>query len=109
VAANRAYLTGLGLTPSAMRNGLVQPLSGDHAAVIVAARRLAQSAAVARAERQLAERQRALDARRRARRAHEAQLRAALDALRADEAHAVALLKAAEVTLEDVRAEDFVR
>jgi uncharacterized protein YlxW (UPF0749 family) len=56
---------------------------------------------------QLAKRQRLLDAKRRARRTHEAQLRAALDALTADEAHAQQLVAAAQQTLQDVRSEGF--
>jgi hypothetical protein len=56
---------------------------------------------------QLVKRQRLLDAKRRARRTHEAQLRAALDALMADEAHAQQLVVAAQQTLQDVRSEGF--
>lgn len=56
---------------------------------------------------QLAQRLRLLDARRRARRLQEAQLRAALDALTADEAHAQQLVVAAQQTLDDVKSEAF--
>ncbi|KAF6266560.1 hypothetical protein COO60DRAFT_1632663 [Scenedesmus sp. NREL 46B-D3] len=107
VAANRAYLHGLGLASSAMQQGLVGALDPNHTAVVAAARKLARQAAVARAEKQLAKRQRLLDARRRARRMHEARLRAALDALTADEAHAQQLVLGAQQTLDDVRSEGF--
>lgn len=98
LAANRAYLRGLGLTPSAIKAGLISALDPDHSAVAEAARRLAQQEAVARAEKQvrrsvlcthatqthaahcrplharaqLQQKQRELDARRRARRTQEA-------------------------------------
>jgi hypothetical protein len=53
VAANRAYLRGLGLSSSAMQQGLVAPLDPHHSAVVEAARKLAKQAAVARAEKQV--------------------------------------------------------
>lgn len=53
MAANRAYLRGLGLSSSAMQQGLVAPLDPNHAAVVAAARKLAKQAAVARAEKQV--------------------------------------------------------
>jgi hypothetical protein len=53
VAANRAYLRGLGLTPSAIQQGLIPPLATNHLAVVAAAHKLAQQEAVARAETQV--------------------------------------------------------
>jgi hypothetical protein len=56
VAANRAYLQGLGLASSAMQQGLVAPLDPNHTAVVAAARKLAKQAATARAEKQVGDR-----------------------------------------------------
>jgi hypothetical protein len=44
---------GLGLSTSAMQQGLVAPLDPNHTAVVAAARKLAKHAAVARAEKQV--------------------------------------------------------
>eukprot|EP00775_Hariotina_reticulata_P007949 gene7949-8147_t len=103
VAANKAYLRGLGLTPSAIQQGLIRPLALDHMAVVAAARKLAQQEAVAQAEVQLLKRQRLLDAARRLRRGHELRLKVALESLAAGEARAVQQLEAARQTLEDVK------
>jgi hypothetical protein len=72
-------------------------------AMVTAARQIAKQAAVRRAEQQVSQRQRILDVRRRARRGHEAQLRAALTALAADEAQAQQLVRVAQETLEEVK------
>eukprot|EP00878_Enallax_costatus_P019077 GHUV01020115.1.p1 GENE.GHUV01020115.1~~GHUV01020115.1.p1 ORF type:complete len:119 (+),score=38.68 GHUV01020115.1:449-805(+) len=103
VAANRAYLRGLGLGPSAIQSGLIDPLPTDHMAMVAAARQIAKQTAIRRAEQQLYQRQRVLDARRAARRGHEAQLRSALESLAADEAQAQQLVLLAQQTLEDMR------
>lgn len=106
VAANKAYMLGLGLGQSGsatQQQPGVQPLEPNSAAVIAAARHLAQQAAVQRAKRQLDASQRLLDARRRARRLQERRLRATLEALTADEAAAAQQVADARRTLEDVR------
>lgn len=113
VAANRAYLIGLGLGPQPSAQQQEQPgaaaLEGDHAAVRAAARQLAQQAAVQRAKRQLDGSQRLLDAKRKARRQQEKRLRATLEALCADEAAAAQQVKAAVRTLADVQQEAYGR
>lgn len=53
MTANKAYLKGLGLTPSALQQGLIAPLEASHFAVVTAARKLAQQAAIDRAEQQV--------------------------------------------------------
>ena len=107
VAANKAYLKSLGLdgTPAALPHTAATPtpLEPNHAAVMHAARKLAQQAAVQRAKRQLDASQRLLDARRRARRQQEKRLRATLEALGADEAAAAQQVQAARRVLEDVQ------
>lgn len=109
MAANKAYMLGLGLgaqpaTPATlMQQASPQALEPNHAAVIAAARKLAQQAAVQRAKRQLDASQRLLDARRRARRQQEKRLRATLEALCADEAAAAKQVTDALRTLQDVR------
>lgn len=53
VAANRAYLRGLGLGPSAIQSGLINSLPPDHMAMVAAARQIAKQAAIKRAEQQV--------------------------------------------------------
>lgn len=55
MAANQAYLSGLGLSPSAMQSGLIAPLPPDHIAMVTAARQSANQAAITRAEHQVGE------------------------------------------------------
>src|SRR5512147_1580551 len=90
MAANKAYMLGLGLgqPSSLMQQPSPAALEPNHAAVIAAARKLAQQAAVRRAKQQVDASQRLLDARRKARRQQEKRLRATLEALCADEAAA---------------------
>jgi hypothetical protein len=113
MAANKAYMLGLGLggQPATPATLMQQPgpraLEPNHGAVIAAARKLAQQAAVQRAKRQLDASQRLLDARRRARRQQEKRLRATLEALCADEAAAAKQVTDALRTLQDVRQEAF--
>jgi hypothetical protein len=82
-------------------------LEGNHTAVIAAARKLAQQAAVQRAKRQVDASQRLLDARRRARRQQEKRLQATLEALTADEVAAAKQVSDAIRTLQDVQQEAF--
>lgn len=106
VAANKAYLAGLGFGPptATLQQQLdTAPLETNHAAVVAAARKLAQQAAVQRAKRQLDASQRLLDARRRARRQQEKRLRATLEALTADEVAAAKQVTDALRTLQDVQ------
>jgi hypothetical protein len=107
LAANKAYLQGLGLGPTALQQGAAAPLPPDHTALVRAAQALAKQAAVGRAKRQLAASQRLLDARRRARRSQEVRLRAALNALCADEAAAAAQVDAALAVFEDMQQQTF--
>lgn len=112
MAANKAYMLGLGLGQPATPATLMQQpspaaLEPNHAAVIAAARKLAQQAAVQRAKRQVDASQRLLDARRRARRQQEKRLRATLEALCADEAAADKQVTDAIRTLQDVQQEAF--
>ena len=53
MAANRAFLAGVGLLPSAMTSGLVPPLAPDDPLTLMAARNLAHKAALATAEQQV--------------------------------------------------------
>jgi hypothetical protein len=109
LAANKAFLQGLGLGPAALQGdgsgSGVPPLAPTHTAVIKAAQQLARQAALDRAKRQLSRSQRLLDARRSSRRGQEVRLRAALDALAADEAAAVAQVAAALQVYEDMQHE----
>jgi hypothetical protein len=115
VAANKAYLIGLGLGPQPSAQQQQEPgaaaaaLEGNHAAVRAAARHLAHQAAVQRAKRQLGASQRLLDAKRKARRQQEKRLRATLEALCADEAAAAQQVKNAVMMLADVQQEAFGR
>ena len=53
IAANRAYLAGLRLGPSAMASGEVTAVLGQDALVLAAARQLAEKAALAEAKSQV--------------------------------------------------------
>lgn len=53
MAANRAYLAGLGLGPQAMSSGAVSAVPPDHALTLAAARELAREAALAQATNQV--------------------------------------------------------
>lgn len=50
MAANRAFLAGIGLSPAAMQEGLVAPLQLEDPLCLEAARRLAKQATIATAE-----------------------------------------------------------
>ena len=53
IAANRAYLAGLRMGPSAMASGEVTAVAGQDALVLAAARQLAEKAALAEARSQV--------------------------------------------------------
>jgi hypothetical protein len=53
MAANRAYLAGLGLGPRAMHEGAVSALQPDDPLVLAAAREMARTAAAAQAKKQV--------------------------------------------------------
>lgn len=53
MAANRAFLKGIGLKPSAMQDGLINPVDPADPLVLQSARTLAARAAIAQAERQV--------------------------------------------------------
>jgi hypothetical protein len=53
IAANRAFLAGIGLVPEAMHDGVICPLEPGDPLTLQTARRLAAQAAVATAERQV--------------------------------------------------------
>ena len=53
IAANRAYLASLRMGPRAIASGSVQPVAGDNALVLSAARLLAEKAAVEEAKSQV--------------------------------------------------------
>ncbi|GAB4820518.1 hypothetical protein N2152v2_007564 [Parachlorella kessleri] len=57
IAANRAYLAGLGLGPKALHDGKVEPLPPDDPVVLQAARELAMQAAAEEARRQASQAQ----------------------------------------------------
>ena len=52
MAANRAYLAGLGLGPQAISTGAVPAVPPNHALTLAAARQLARTAALAQATNQ---------------------------------------------------------
>ena len=53
IAANRAYLAGLKVGPEAMHNGRIRPLAPDDPLMLLAAKTLAQEAALKEASNQV--------------------------------------------------------
>lgn len=74
IAANRAYLSKLGLTPGSINGGEIAPLPPDNEAMVKAARELARQAAVEASHRQLEGLRRRKEAAARARASEEALL-----------------------------------
>ncbi|PRW39133.1 cytochrome P450 chloroplastic isoform C [Chlorella sorokiniana] len=105
IAANRAYLAGLGLGPQAMHAGQVPPLVPNDPVVLAAARELAAQAAAEQGRQQMEEVRRRYDAARRRRQREEPRLLAALRQLQEEEAAAWATLCEAEAAAEALEAE----
>ncbi|KAL4440210.1 hypothetical protein ABPG75_003211 [Micractinium tetrahymenae] len=105
IAANRAYLVGLGLGPQAMNNGQVPPLAPNDPVMLAAARELATRAAEEQGRQQLDEVRRRYEVAHRRRQREEPRLLAALRELQAEEASAWQQLQQAERAAEDLQHE----
>lgn len=102
IAANRAYLSSLGLAPSAIRTSDMAALAPTSATVLAAARELAHQAALNQAKRQLEAAQRQYERARCERCKHEPALLAELCALRELEDSTARQLDAAQRTEAEV-------
>ncbi|KAL4853371.1 Cytochrome P450 97B2 [Chlorella vulgaris] len=96
IAANRAYLAGLGLGAGAMKSGQVPPLAPTDPVILAAARELASRAAEEQGRRQLEEVRARYDSAQRRRKQQEPRLLAALRQLVTDEQTAWRQLTEAE-------------
>ncbi|PSC73461.1 DNA N-6-adenine-methyltransferase (Dam) [Micractinium conductrix] len=106
IAANRAYLAGLGLGPQAMNCGQVAALPPDDPVVLAAARELASRAAAEQGRQQMEEVRRRYDTARRRRQREEPRLLRALREIQGDESAAWQQLLAAEQAAGDLQREE---
>ncbi|EFN52905.1 hypothetical protein CHLNCDRAFT_138470 [Chlorella variabilis] len=105
IAANRAYLAGLGLGPKAMSSGQVPPLAPNDPVMLAAAWELARRAAAEQGRQQLEEVRRRYEAARRRRQREEPRLLAALRELQVEEQAAWHQLEQAECAAAELKRE----
>ncbi|KAK9867491.1 hypothetical protein WJX84_009338 [Apatococcus fuscideae] len=108
IAANRAYLAGLKVGPEAMHDGRIKPLAPDDPLMLLAAKTMAQQAALKEASNQVEEAKRQWHWGSRARMRRRTELQAELVAMDEEDKAAKTLIEAAQAALQEVKLQQVV-